>query len=396
MKILLYGGTFDPPHDGHINLLEGAIRQLKPDRVIVMPAGTPPHKRASATPASLRLAMCRCFEQAGRQVQLSDWEISRRKKSYTIDTVQMLHHRFPDAQLYLCIGSDMLESFETWKDWQKIAQSCILAAHCRDAAEQKQFEKAAVGLTQKGVKLILLKADVVLQASSSLRLQLEQGADPQTILPCEAAKIVQQYGLYQNGGIYMNEQQAEQLARENLSPRRLQHTLNVRDMAVALAEKYGADVHKAAVAALLHDIAKELPKEEMLQIFCDNAIMAENAPNRPFPVWHGICGAILANSRWGVTDEEILSAIRCHTTGRPKMTKLDKIIFLADMTSAERNYPEVEELRCLEQQDLDKAMLAAMEMTIDWLKESGKPMDSLSVSTLEYLRKQDHEGDSAV
>lgn len=194
----------------------------------------------------------------------------------------------------------------------------------------------------------------------------------------------------------MNEKQAEQLAQENLSAKRLQHTLNVRDMAVMLAEKNGVDTQKAAVAALLHDIAKELPKEQMLQIFHDNAIMAENAPNRPVPVWHGICGAILAKIRWGVEDEEILSAIRCHTTGRPAMTTLDKIIFLADMTSAERNYPEVEQLRQLEQQNLNQAMLQAMEMTVAWLKESNKPMDELSLKTLEYLRQKDNEGDSAV
>lgn len=200
MKILLYGGTFDPPHKGHINLLKAAVKQIKPDRVIVMPAGTPPHKKASTTPASLRLAMCSCFQQLGEQIQISDWEISRRTKSYTIDTIQMLQKQFTNAEIYLCIGSDMLESFETWKDWQTIVQTCTLVAHCRDVAEQKQFEAAAEYLTQKGAKLVLLTADVVLQASSSLRLQMRQGADPETILPLEAAKIAQQYCLYQNRG----------------------------------------------------------------------------------------------------------------------------------------------------------------------------------------------------
>lgn len=200
MKILLYGGTFDPPHEGHINLLKAAVEQIKPDRVIVMPAGTPPHKKASTTPASLRLAMCSCFRQLGEQIQISDWEISRRTKSYTIDTIQMLRKQFSDAQIYLCIGSDMLESFETWKDWQTIVQTCILVAHCRDEAEQKQFETAAEYLAQRGAKLVLLTADIVLQASSTLRLQMQQGTDPQTLLPLEAANIVQQYCLYQNRG----------------------------------------------------------------------------------------------------------------------------------------------------------------------------------------------------
>lgn len=184
----------------------------------------------------------------------------------------------------------------------------------------------------------------------------------------------------------MNQQQAEHLAKQSLSQKRLQHTLNVRDMAVRMAEKYGVDTEKTAVAALLHDTAKELPKQQMLQIFAGNAIMAGNAPERPSPVWHGVCAAILAKTKWGVTDQEILSAIECHTTGKPGMSTLDKIIFLADMTSAERSYPGVEQLRKLEMEDLDQAMVAALEMTLDFVRESGKKVDVVSVQTLEDLK----------
>ncbi len=193
----------------------------------------------------------------------------------------------------------------------------------------------------------------------------------------------------------MNQQQAEHLAKLSLSQKRLQHTLNVREMAVQLAKRYGADVEKAAVAALLHDTAKELPKQEMLQIFAENAIMADNAPQRPSPVWHGVCAAILAKTKWGVDDEEILSAIRCHTTGKPGMSTLDKIIFLADMTSAERSYPGVEQLRKLEMEDLDKAMVAALEMTLDFVRKSGKDVDMVSMQTLEDLTHKQDQGDSA-
>ena len=83
----------------------------------------------------------------------------------------------------------------------------------------------------------------------------------------------------------------------------------------------------------------------MLQIFKDNAIMAKNAASRPFPVWHGIAAAILCMTRWNVTDPEIVSAIECHTTGKANMTLLDKILYMADATSAERDYPGVEALR---------------------------------------------------
>ena len=187
----------------------------------------------------------------------------------------------------------------------------------------------------------------------------------------------------------MTEQKARRLAKKRLSAKRYQHTLNVRRMAVKLAKRWGADPEKAALAALLHDTAKELPREEMLQILNDNAIMAENAQNRPSPVWHGICAAILAQTQWGVEDEEVLSAIRCHTTGKPGMSLLDEIVFLADMTSAERDYPEVDYLRKLEKKYIHQAMREALEMNLHWLEESGKPVDEETRAALEDLRQRE-------
>ena len=187
----------------------------------------------------------------------------------------------------------------------------------------------------------------------------------------------------------MTEQKARRLAKKRLSAKRYQHTLNVRRMAVKLAKRWGADPEKAALAALLHDNAKELPREEMLQILNDNAIMAENAQNRPSPVWHGICAAILAQTQWGVEDEEVLSAIRCHTTGKPGMSLLDEIVFLADMTSAERDYPEVDYLRKLEKKDIHQAIREALEMNLHWLEESGKPVDEETRAALEDLRQRE-------
>lgn len=187
----------------------------------------------------------------------------------------------------------------------------------------------------------------------------------------------------------MTEQKARRLAKKRLSAKRYQHTLNVRRMAVKLAKRWGADPEKAALAALLHDTTKELPREEMLQILNDNAIMAENAQNRPSPVWHGICAAILAQTQWGVEDEEVLSAIRCHTTGKPGMSLLDEIVFLADMTSAERDYPEVDYLRKLEKEDIHRAMREALEMNLHWLEESGKPVDEETRAALEDLRQRE-------
>ncbi len=183
----------------------------------------------------------------------------------------------------------------------------------------------------------------------------------------------------------MDLKQAKELVRSRLSDKRYEHTINVKKMAVKLAKHYGTDPEQAALAALLHDAAKELPKDEMRAIMQAHPEYAQGGEARPTPVWHGICAAILARTEWGVTDEAVLSAIACHTAGKAGMTQLDKILYLADMTSAERDWPGVEKLRKLELKDLDAAMLAALKQTNDFVLSQGKPLDPMSKAAYEDI-----------
>ena len=184
----------------------------------------------------------------------------------------------------------------------------------------------------------------------------------------------------------MNLKQAKELVRGRLSDKRYEHTINVKKMAVKLAKRYGADEEKAALAALLHDSAKEISKDEMREIMRPSPQSAEGGESRPTPVWHGICASILARTQWGVEDEAILSAIACHTAGKPGMSKLDKIVYLADMTSAERDWPGVNKLRKLELKDLDAAMLAALKQTNDFVLSQGKPLDPVSKAAYDDIK----------
>ncbi len=174
--------------------------------------------------------------------------------------------------------------------------------------------------------------------------------------------------------------QARALAQQAESPKRFAHTLNVEKMAIALAHQHGADPAQAALAALLHDVAKEQSQGEMLRMLQKNAIMASDTLQSPVPVWHGVCAAILAKTKWGVTDDAVLSAIACHTTGKPNMSQLDKIIYLADMLCEERDFAGVEPLRTLAYQDLDAAMGACLAHTLHYLKQGGKTLDPLSLA----------------
>ena len=150
MKILLYGGTFDPPHNGHKNNLRAALERVRPDRAIVMPAGTPPHKHASATPAELRLQMCQCFRALSPAVEVSDWEIRQGGRSYTVHTLEMLRGANPGAELYLCVGSDMLLTFGEWYRWQDMLKMAALVVESRTGTDDAALHAAAAKLEPAG------------------------------------------------------------------------------------------------------------------------------------------------------------------------------------------------------------------------------------------------------
>ena len=192
MKVLLFGGTFDPPHNGHIQLLKSAIAAVQPHQVVVMPAGTPPHKAASATPASLRLAMCRCFLPLFSPMELSDWEIRQAGKSYTIDTVTMLRGRWPGAELYLSVGSDMLETFTEWRCWQQLLELTTLVAHSRYPGDEARLKAAAGALQAQGGRVLFTGAPVLEAASSQLR-----GGLNESLIPPEALAVIRANHLYE-------------------------------------------------------------------------------------------------------------------------------------------------------------------------------------------------------
>lgn len=193
MKLLLFGGTFDPPHNGHMQLLKSAIDAVQPDKVVVMPAGIPPHKAASATPASLRLTMCQCFLPLHPDLVVSDWEIGRGGKNYTIDTVEMLEQRYPGAELFLSVGSDMLTTFTEWKNWRALLQKTTLVVQSRYCGDDANLEAAARALKAEGGRVIFAHAPVVQAASSDVRA----GRLGMQALPPLVQRICKQYHLYE-------------------------------------------------------------------------------------------------------------------------------------------------------------------------------------------------------
>lgn len=148
---------------------------------------------------------------------------------------------------------------------------------------------------------------------------------------------------------------------------RFNHSCNVAQEAVALAKRYGCDEQKAYVAGILHDITKELPREEQLQIFRDGGIILDDIQKNAPKLWHSISGSAYVRLYLGITDEDILNAIRYHTTGRAGMSLLEKIIYIADYTSKERDYNGADVMREKSRVSLEEAMMFSCQFTLQKL-----------------------------
>ena len=162
----------------------------------------------------------------------------------------------------------------------------------------------------------------------------------------------------------MNLDDYKKIIKSRMSDYRYTHSVNVSKEAVRLAKKYGADTEKAAVAGILHDITKETPKEEQLQIMTDGGIILDNVQKNSSKLWHGISGSVYIRDVLNITDEDILNAVRYHTTGRAGMSLLEKIIFVADFTGDERNYDGVDIMREKALRSLEEAMIYGLQFTI--------------------------------
>ena len=173
--------------------------------------------------------------------------------------------------------------------------------------------------------------------------------------------------------------------KKRLNPDRLYHSLNVADEAKKLAKHYGADEQKAFTAGLLHDILKNTPDSELLQYFERNGIMLTETERASRKTWHAMAGADFLRRELYVTDEDILSAVRWHTTGRAGMTLLDKVLFIADFISADRDYPGVERMREKAYVSLEDAMLEGLQFTINELVENAWPVHEDSIRAYNEL-----------
>ncbi|NCB74736.1 MAG: nicotinate (nicotinamide) nucleotide adenylyltransferase [Clostridia bacterium] len=384
MRIAVFGGSFNPPHNGHVEAAKAAVRELSADRLIIIPAARAPHKeQENGSPsAEERYTLSHLAFGDLPNTELCDLELRREGLSYTVDTLCELKKLYTEDELILLMGSDMFLSFEKWKDFKRILEISSLAAFSRKHDEVAEISKLADYYAKEyGARVIRIGLIPTEVSSTELRAELKNRRGNNLLPELVYKEIIKKryYSalpnlawLRENSYIYLDE-------------KRIPHVAGCEQEAVRLAERWGADKGLAAEAGILHDITKKLLGSEQLILCEEYGIITDVDEKTNIKLLHSKTGAEFARDKFGICSE-VYSAIYWHTTGRADMTLLEKIIYMADYIEPTRSFEGVEELRRLAYEDIDAAVIRGLEMSLEELEKKNCSPHSNSVKALEWLK----------
>lgn len=376
MKIAIMGGTFDPIHMGHLVTAEAVRHEFNIDEVLFVPTGNPPHKAGMGiTSAEQRYLMTVLATAANAHFNVSRIEIDREGPTYTIDTIKELSKTYgPETKLYFITGADAVHEILTWKNSEELLQMCTFVAVTRPGYQKQQLINHIEELrTQYHSSIRFLEVPALAISSSDIRKRVKAQSPIKYLVTSAVENYIYKHKLYAHPVSFNDKliKEMTQYVKTRLSPRRYEHTKGVVEMATELASIHSIDEEKAFIAALFHDIAKEIPAKEALALCIANDIELDDFEKAHPGIIHGKVGAMILKKEWGIQDESILDSVRYHTIGRSHMSDLEKIIYLADMVERGRKpYPGIEEIRALAKQDLTKAMHTALVRSKEYVQDT--------------------------
>ena len=409
-RIGVMGGTFNPIHLSHIMIAARAYDMLGLDKVWFMPSKQPGYKKIEYIPSEED--RCALINEAIKPYpffELSDFELKREGITYSADTFRLLKEQNPDDKYYFIIGGDSLDYFVEWHNPDIILRNCTLvvaprATENKAISDSKAFVECEYAATARKIRerftvkepdgslfvpeIIFLSSPLVSIASSDIRDYLKCGIDVNGLIPKAAISYIKEKGLYEYE--WFASVKAE--LKEKIKPKRYQHILNVAEMSFKLAKLHGYDPVKAYTAGLLHDCAKYLSEEEMLNEVDRLGIEADEVERRQARnLLHSKVGAKWAKDKYGIEDEDIINAISYHTTGRPEMSVLEKIVYMSDVIEPGRDMeytPSLEVIRSVATYDLDLACAYVLNNVVPYvLKTYADNVCMLSVETYEYYKR---------
>ena len=316
-------------------MAQAAYEQYKLDEIWFMPSAKPPHKNQDEiAEKEHRKRMVQFAIDKIPQFKISNIEYKRAGKTYTYDTLVELKKEREDAHFYFIMGGDSLAQFEQWYHPEKIVKLCTILAASRDEISYEQTKEYCKQLSERlDGDFRPLKIPAMSISSHEIRKRIKKGKSIIGYCPEPVVRYIQMHRLYGDSSFVIPKNEKEQMdcLAASLRPKRFVHTLGVANMAANLAMMHDdVSLQRAKLAGLLHDCAKYLTNEEMF-VLCEKLEIPLSESEKSTPaVIHGKLGAKLAVLRYGIEDDEICSAIACHTTGKSQMTTLEKIIYIAD------------------------------------------------------------------
>lgn len=345
--VIIYGGSFDPPHKGHTALAAAALRQLAPSALYFVPGFHTPFKDLRPSPfgdraALLKTALAAAGLAGRKEIKVSSFEAELGRVVYTWETVAHFRRLHPGAPLYFLLGSDCLADFRGWRRSGEILKNARLLAGLRPGYSLKKSASAP---------FTPLRGRFPEAASRDIRAQLFLGGRPAQVFPAVLELIAKK-------GLYLGRERA--LLKRLVTPARFTHSADTARLAMELAPAAGVPQQKAALAGLLHDCARDLPPSVMKRLARGPraAALRETAAKAPV-LLHAWAGAALARSRFKVKDPEVLEAAALHATGAPGMGPLARLIYICDVANQGRTFAEAGLVRGLAGKDLGAAFRAA-------------------------------------
>ena len=416
-KIGIFGGSFNPIHNTHLKIAEQAAAQYGLSRVIIIPAGFPYFKATGnesetdlETPDH-RLNMVNLATAGNPLFEVSDLEIRRGGNTYTVDTLEELC-KDPETEYYLILGQDSLMDIDLWKNPERIfALAKILVCPRSERNETVKLERriSHLNLLYPGSSISLIDGVRSELSSTKIRKKLQKGSNVSSMIPDAVADYIRANGMYgtgeaaeraelfsgmPEGGTELSDltdlsmDQILSKLKKKLDPKRYTHTMGVSYTAISLAMCYNEDILKAQIAGLLHDCAKYGRDEEKIEKCRKFGVELTEVEIQNPALIHAKLGAYYAETRFHVTDEEILKAICHHTTGVPGMSMLEKIIFIADYIEPGRKMLQgLPEIRQTAFRDLDLAVAMTLRHTVDYLLSKKGVIDETTIQTLDYYEK---------
>ncbi len=381
LRIGLMGGSFNPVHEGHLHLARAALESGCVDKVFFLPTGNPPHKSDGLANQFDRLRMVELAVQGEEKMEVCREEIDRDGIIYTVDTLRRLLQKHRGQRFVYLIGADTLRTLYTWRCVEEVITLCDFLVLMRPGEQREQMQRLMQAWRTRGAHITALTAEPMDISSTQIRNRISAGQTIDTLVPKAVADYIRERALYGNE-VEMKREKIVYKLKKALDAQRFAHTLGVEETAREMARCFGEDEERAALAGLLHDCAKCLTLGQMVK--AAKEVKLDPVMKESKALMHAVAGACMAKNIYGVEDEAVLSCIRWHTTGRSGMTRLEKIIYLADMIEPNRKpFDGLEELRALCREDLDKAMHRALLMSFEHVQRQGKTLHPDTLAALE-------------